>query len=180
MTTIKIGFSKPKKWKPFAALIMAGYGIPYDHVYLELYSVKYDRKMIYQASGARVNFMGYELFHEENDVIAQYTVELEDAQYAKLMQFAIDNSGRPYGVKQAVGMAIVRIAEILGRKIKNPFADGSNTFVCSELGAFVLQTFDNIKFSDDQDDITPQTLWNYFQSVPSDAPVDQLPTQPVQ
>ena len=172
MSTIKIGFSKPKKCKPFAWLIMFGYGIPYDHVYLELYSKKYDRKMIYQASGSKVNFMGYELFHEENVVLAEYTVEISDDKYIALMQFAIDNSGRPYGIKQCFGMAIVRIAEIMGKNIKNPFRDGSNTFVCSEMGAYVLENFAGVTLPRDMDDITPLDLWNYFQSLPNTAASD--------
>lgn len=180
MATIKIGFSKPKKWKPFAWLIMTGYGIPYDHVFIELYSPKYDRKMIYQASGAKVNFMGDELFYGDNVSLAEYTVTIPDDQYVKMMQFAIDNSGRPYGIKQCLGMAIVRIAEILGRNIKNPFRDGSKTFVCSEMGAYILENFAGVTLNKDIDDITPQDLWNYFQSIPSDAPAAQLPKPPVQ
>lgn len=178
MNTIKIGFSKPKKWKPFAWLIMTGYGIPYDHVYLELYATKYDRKMIYQASGSKVNFMGRDLFHEENVVLAEYSVEIPNDKYIALMQFAIDNSGRPYGIKQAFGMAIVRIAEILGKSIKNPFRDATATFVCSEMGAYILENFANIQFERDVDDITPKDLWNYFQSIPSDAQAAPLHTLP--
>lgn len=164
---IKIGFSKPKKWKAFAWLIMAGYGISYSHVFLELNAVKYERKLIYQASGGKVNFMGEDLFHEDNVVVKEYIIEIPDEKYIAMMQFAIDNSGRHYGIKQAFGMAIVRLAEIFGVKITNPFRDGVNTFVCSELGAYVLENFAGIKINRDQDDITPLDLWNYFQSLPA-------------
>lgn len=178
MNTIKIGFSKPKKWKPFAWLIMAGYGISYDHVFIELYSTKYDRKMIYQASGSKVNFMGYDLFHEGNVVVVEYEVSLQDENYKKMMQFAIDNSGRPYGIKQAFGMAIVRLAEVLGRTIRNPFKDEGKTFVCSEMGAYILENYAHVIISKEIDDITPKDLWSYFQSIPNGAQAAQLPIQP--
>lgn len=162
MEEIKIGFSKPKKWKPFAWLIMIGYGIPYDHVYVKFHSDKYDRDLIYQASKTLVNFMGTEIFKEENFIIDEFSISISDEQKIKMMKFAIDNSGKPYGIKQAFGMAIVRIAEMFGKYIKNPFKDEGKTYVCSELAAYILEEFAGKSIPKDIDDITPKDLYEYL------------------
>ena len=165
MAKIYIGLSKPKKWKAFAQLIMLGYGIPYSHVYIKFRSTKYDRDMIYQASHSMVNFIGSTMFFEENIAIEEFEVELSDEKFNEMICFAIDNAGKPYGVKQALGMAIVRIAEVFGKYIENPFRDGGNTYVCSELGAYVLENFAGGVIPKDIDDITPKDLYDYLTKI---------------
>lgn len=161
MQSIVVGFSRPKKWRPFAWLIMKGYGIPYDHVYVKFHSGTYGRDIIYQASGSMVNFMGNTIFLSNNIGMNEFQVSISDDKYVGLMQFCIDNAGKPYGVKQAFGMAIVRIAEIFGRYIKNPFKD-DGTYVCSKLGAYILENFAGAIIPRDIEDITPLDLYNYL------------------
>jgi hypothetical protein len=165
MNKIYIGFSKPKKWKIFAKLIMLGYGIPYDHVYVRFNSDRYDRDLIYQASKSMVNFMGVGVFSEENIIVDEFEVEISDEKLTAMIQFAIDNAGKAYGVKQAFGMAIVRVAEIFGKYIENPFKDGGKTYVCSELGAYVLEHFAGSVIPKDIDDITPKDLYEYLMKI---------------
>jgi hypothetical protein len=163
-TTDKIifGFSKPKKFKPFALLIMLGYGIPYSHVYIKFHSDKYNRDLIYQASHSMVNFMGTEIFYRDNIVIEEFEIEISDNKKSEMITFAIDNVGKAYGVKQAFGMAIVRISELIGIKISNPFSDGNQTYVCSELGAYILEHFSGRDIPEKLDDVTPKDLYSYF------------------
>lgn len=163
MRTLSIGFSKPKKWKPFAWLIMKGYGAPYDHVYVRIHSDLYKRDLIYQASKMMVNFMGIDVFQSENEIIKEFPVSISDDQYVKMMQFAIDNAGKPYGTLEAVGLAVVRLAQLVGIKIKNPLGDGGKTYVCSELAGFILEQYANaIELPKDQDDLDPLTVYNYL------------------
>lgn len=165
MITVKIGFSRPKSWKPFAALIMFAYDIPYDHVYIKFHSNSFDRDVIYQASSIMVNFMSPVIFEQNNLVIKEFSLEISDPNYKSMIQFAIDNAGKPYGIKQCFGLAIVRIYELLGKRIKNPFADGGATYVCCELGEYIIEEFDNIKLPFDQDTVNPKEFYDFMEQI---------------
>lgn len=162
MNKVRIGFSKPKKWKPFAWLIMKAYGIPYDHVYVRVHSDKYNRDLIYQASKMMVNFMGLDVFLADNEVVKEFEVDMSPEAITAMMQFAIDNAGKPYGTVEAVGLGIVRVAELLGFTIKNPLGDGGTTYVCSELAGFILKEFAGAQLSPDQDNWTPGYVYNFL------------------
>lgn len=162
MKTLIVGFSKPKTWKPFAWLIMTGYSIPYDHVYIKVKSDSMNRNLLYQASQLAVNFMAEEIFLTSNDVVQEFEVSIAPENYLKLLQFAIDNSGKPYGIKEAFGLALVRICEVFGRKIQNPFNDGGATYVCSELVGYILKEYAGAQISESVDDITPKDLFAYM------------------
>lgn len=165
MGRIIVGFSRPKKWKPFAWLIMKAYGIDYDHVYVKFRSEKFDRNIIYQASSTMVNFMSDEIFEEENLIVDEFEVEITDENLVGMIQFAMDNAGRPYGVKEALGLGIVRIAELLGKTIKNPFKDGGSTYVCSALGAYILKHYTALNIPVDPEDVSPPMLRAYLMSI---------------
>lgn len=155
---IIVGFSRPKKWKPFAWLIMKGYGIDYDHVYVKFHSTTYDRDVIYQASGLMVNFMSNKRFDNENLTVAEYEIEISDEANIAIIQFAMDNAGVPYGILEAVGLMWVRAMELINKHVSNPFADGGTTYVCCELVGYILQEHLGIKIGVLQDDITPKYL----------------------
>lgn len=161
MTNVIIGFSKPKKWKIFAALIMWFYDVPYDHVYVKFYSKRYDRDLIYQASKMMVNFMSPSVFEEENVVIQEFTLPISAKSKKKAMQFAIDNAGKPYGILECLGLAWIKICANFGHKVKNPFGDGRTTYVCSELGAFILRDCD-LKLPDDPENLSPKDLYDFL------------------
>lgn len=165
METIVVGFSKPKKWKIFAWVIMKAYSIPYDHVYVKIHSDKYQRDLIYQASKLAVNFMGTEIFLKDNIVMDEFTVQITDENKTGLMQFAIDNVGKGYGVMEALGMGIVRVAELVGLKINNPFGDGGQTYVCSELAGYILEQYAGSSIPKNLDDITPLDVYKYLSSL---------------
>lgn len=152
---------------------MKGYGIPYSHVYIKIWSVKYNRYLIYQASHTMVNFMGTEIFTRENEIVKEFEVELKAEGKAALMQFAIDNAGVPYGVKDALGMAIKRIAEIFGFKIKNPFGDGEQSYVCCELAGYILDRFSKEKFNFEVEEISPKDVYEMLSSVAAQLPRQQ-------
>lgn len=165
MATLTVGFSKPKKFKPFAWLIMKGYGIPYSHVYIKFWSDKFQRHLIYQASGTIVNFMGELLFTEANEVVKEFDIEVLDDNKTGMIQFAIDSAGKHYGMKNALGLAIVRLFDIFGKKIKNPLADGDKTYVCCELVSQILKEYTHLDPDLDHDNVTPKELYEFMSSL---------------
>lgn len=160
MENFTIGFSRPKKWKPFAWLIMTAYKIPYSHVYIKFYSLKYNRWLIYQASGSMVNFMNIELFMDHADIVHEVKLDLPEQSRAKIIQFVIDYCGKPYGIKECLGFAIVKIASWFGKEITNPLSDNDNTLVCSELASLILKNCLNISLPKDPDDMSPKDVYD--------------------
>ena len=163
MNKIIIGFSKPKKFKPFAAAIMLGYGTPYDHVYIKFNSSFFSRELIYQASKTLVNFMGLDIFNKENLIVREYPISISDHQMKDLIQFCIDNVGKPYSMKEALGLGLVRLCELFGKKIKNPFRGSNETYVCSVLASYVLQAFTDNKLEKDFQDMSPKDVWDFLE-----------------
>lgn len=162
MEKLIIGFSRPKKWKPFAWLIMKGYGTNYDHVYVKFHSDYYDRDIIYQASSVMINFMGTKVFENDNIIVKEFSVDMTSDTKRDLMKFAIDNAGKPYSMKEVLGLAIVRIAELLGKKIENPFKTGTDEYVCSVLGAYILENFGGTDVPGDFENVTPKMLYEFL------------------
>jgi len=167
MDKIIIGFSRPTKWKPFAWAIMKICNTPYDHVYIRLYSETYERNIIYQASKMIINFMGTEVFGSENIIIKEFEVLISDENKKALMQFAIDNAGKPYSWKEIVGLAWVKLCGFFGRKTENPFKEGTKEYVCSILACYILENFANEDVPGDFQNADPKTLFDYLSKLPS-------------
>lgn len=159
MTSVRIGFSRPKEWHVLSALIMAVERTDYSHVYVRWHSDKYGRDLIYQASGLKVNFVGLDLFMSMNTIVDEFDFDVSDETYVKMVQFCIDNAGKPYGGKQLVGMGIKKLG------FENPFRDGKQTYVCSELGAYIVREFISEGIGTDLDDIDPLALHEYLSSL---------------
>lgn len=154
-----VGFSRPRKWKILSWLIMTSFNSPFSHVYIKLYASKYDRWLIYQASSTMVNFMNLTTFKEEAQVVHETQIEVSQETNSKILQFAIDNCGKPYGVKEIFGLAWVRINYWLGREIKNPLADQDRSLVCSELASLIIRNCLGVQLPKDPDDMTPVDVY---------------------
>lgn len=166
MATIKIGFSRPKTWKPFAELIMFGYGITYDHAYVRYHSDFYNRDVIYQASSTMVNFMSPDIFEANNNIVQEFSFDITDDEHIAMVGFCMDNAGKPYGIKECFGLAWVRINKLLFKKnIKNPFADGGTTYVCCEMAATIVEKFKSIQVPFDLDSLDPKEFMEFMQQV---------------
>lgn len=164
MEKITIGFSRPKTWKPFAWLIMAGYDIPYDHVYVKFYSDSYARDIIYQASSTMVNFMSPTIFYGNNISVKEFEFDITPEKKIEMIQFCIDNAGVPYGKLQVLGLIWVRLNDLVGKKILNPFRDGRASEVCDEIAAFILK-FVDINVDVDLDTLNPKELYEILERV---------------
>lgn len=158
MFTIIIGFSRPKKWHLLSTLIMKVEKTDYSHAYIRIHSEKYDRDLIYQASGLAVNFMNIEMFNNHNNVIHEFEIEVSDETYLDIMRFAIDNVGIPYGSKELIGFGLIKLAALFNKKISNPFSNGTKTSVCSELVARILNDFVKLD-TGNPDDVDPAVLY---------------------
>lgn len=165
MSSIYVGFSRPKTWKPFAALIMWAYAIPYDHVYIRWHSDFLERDVIYQASSTMVNFMSPVIFESNNVIVKEFELAISDENRKAMIQFAMDNAGKPYGIKQCVGLGIVRLCELFGKNIKNPFADGTNSYVCCELGEYIIEEFNNVAVPYNPDTLNPKQFYDFMEQL---------------
>lgn len=155
-----IGFGKPKKTTFTSWLIMTGYQIPFDHVYIRFES-SYNRELIFQASGSVVNIVG-EQFYVEYEPVYEFEIMMSDKNMLAMTQFAIDNVGKSYGFMLAIGLGIVRVMQLMGININNPFGGNLNTFVCSELAAYVLEEYYGAEIRENLYNITPKDLYQYM------------------
>jgi hypothetical protein len=150
---IMVGFSKPKGgFEPFSWAIIAATKSPFSHAYIKYYDSYAAKWVIYQASGTKVNFMGETMFNSKEDTKAEFIIPISIETKKKVVQYAIDNVGLPYGILKIFGFAWVIICRSFGKKVKNPFSNNNATMVCSELVSCIL---DEVVL--DSDDIDPET-----------------------
>jgi hypothetical protein len=162
MHKIIIGFSRPNKWKLFSWLIRTSYNTDYSHVFIRLHSDTYDRDLVYQASGTTVNFMGMSVFKSHNIILDEFEIDIDEEQKKAMIQFAIDNAGKPYGIKDVIGLGLVRLAELAGKSIKNPFRDSKSTYVCSELVSYIIKDYSELDLPKHPSDMTPKDLYDFM------------------
>lgn len=165
MDKITVGFSRPKTFKLFAWVIMKTYNIPYDHVYVKFHSESYDRDIIYQASNLMVNFMSPVVFESANVIVDEFEIDILEENKLKMIQFAIDNAGKPYGFMEAVGLGLVRLCELFGKKIKNPFGGGTQNYVCSVIAGYILEQYAGAQIPGDFENVSPPIMYNYLMSL---------------
>lgn len=132
------GFSHPKAWNPISSLIRAAEHTPFSHAYVRYYDELANRNVVYQASHSALNYIGYDRFKQIEVIIEEYRLDVDDDQFEKMLAYCVDTAGAKYGRVQFAGMALVRLAAFMGWTIKNPFRDGAQTQVCSELAANIL------------------------------------------
>jgi hypothetical protein len=164
-STITFGFSRPSKlWPPplFAWLIMLFDWSKFSHAYIRFHSDSYDRDLVYQASGLRVNFMGWKLFKSQEVIVKEFDIEVTPETKQAVIQFAIDRVGTPYALWAAIiGIPAVKIAAMFGYKIKNPVSQMGD--FCSELAALVMKDYLNAQLTDDDvKRMTPTDVCNYL------------------
>lgn len=163
---IIFGLSRPKTWKPYAALIMWWDGIPFDHAYTKFISNSWDTSFIYQASGSRTNFMSQQWFDKHNDSIEEYELECDTETFNRIGEICVKREGIPYGIKQTFGKAIVCIVYLISKKkIKNPLADpGAQD--CIEEQAEILRDGCGVDVPLDMSSITVKPYRDWLASIP--------------
>lgn len=167
---IVFGFSRPKyNWPPplFAWAIMAFESLTslkmvnYSHAYVRFYSNEWDREIVYQASGSKVNFISWDRFQKIEVIVHEFEIPVSDETMKKTAQFCVDSLGSGYALIGAFGMVLVRMARLFGSKIRNPITQGG--YWCSEAAATILKDRLGAKISqDDIRDMLPTDVCNYL------------------
>ena len=168
MDKIIVGFSRPAKWfVPFSWLIRLVDGTPYSHVYIRFYSDAYERWLVYQASGTRVNFIEWSRFEGQEIILDEFVIPVSTETKTDVIRFAIDNVGAPYGVLEVFGLAWVRFMMVFGKRVRNPFKDGESSFVCCELVSLILNEYDSQWRKLDTEGIFPSDVYKNLSSIRS-------------
>ena len=157
MKTIKVGFSRPKSWfVPFSWLIRLFLWTPYSHVYVKYHSDSLDRDIIYQASGLKVNFVGNTLFQTEELVVKEFSLNIPDDFYNKMLQESVDEAGVPYSMMQifnTLGYLLFK-TEFFKNKIAG--------YDCSRLVAQILEIDPQYNLPP-LSIVTPKDVYNYLE-----------------
>lgn len=157
---ITIGFSKPKnhKFPIFSWLIRLCERTSYSHVYVKWHSRGADTNVLYEASGSNVKFLGEKVYNDRVQPIHEYEVEIDKETYRRLLKFCMENAGIDYGLKQAFGIALVKIFKLK----KNPFSDQRKSQVCSELVGHILEDVLGKDLDIDLDIVGPRAIKEYL------------------
>jgi hypothetical protein len=137
MRKLIIGFSKSTKFIPlFSWGIRIVEKTDYSHCYTQFENRRHpELPLIYQASHDMMNFMSRPIFLDTNKVVEEFVIEVSDEAYDNLMYKAIQLVGKPYGVKQVVGIVLAKLLKLE----KNPFQTNKDTYICSEWCGIVLK-----------------------------------------
>ena len=165
MENIYIGLSTRKGFALGSELIKWGEGTRFSHVYVRRKSKRVG-EYVYQATfSSGVNFMGIDIFLTKNKIIEEYEFEVSNDHMIKIIRFFIKNAGRDYSFKQIGILSKIMLLEKLGIKCNfSKMVDGKEKFICSELGAIILEDFKSgQQLPSDLDLITPNKLKPYLQ-----------------
>lgn len=158
MKTIIIGFSHPAKFSLHAWLIEKIDGAPFDHAYLRFHSDNLDRDIIYQSNWRGVQFIGAILWSQTTTPVQEFSLQVPDDRYNKMMQFCVDNAGINYGYLGVLGQGIRNLAAKIGWNINNPFNQSQSTEFCSQIVTNCLNVADPSQFNLNADNISPKNL----------------------
>lgn len=163
--SIIIGFSRPSKlWPPplFAWLIMLFDWSNFSHAYIRFHLSEYNRDVVFQASGTRVNFISWDIFKGMEVIVREFEIPLTPETMKSVVQYALTEVGTPYALFEAIiGIPLVKLASLFGRKIKNPINQKGD--FCSELAAIILTDYSEVPFTaDEARSMTPTDVYNYL------------------
>lgn len=163
MKPIIFGFSRPRKWKPLAAAIMAIDKTNYDHGYTKFHKKGWDCDFIYQSSGVRTNFMGGVLFENLNVIVEEYTMMVPDDVEAAVGNLCVTREGNPYPIKTIIGIGLVKALSFVNAK--NPWP--SKYKDCIGEQAAILSLGLKIPCPLDFNKVTPKEFRNWLITLPN-------------
>lgn len=157
MKKLKVGFSRPKKWKCFSAAIMWWQKTPFSHTFIR-FNTRYG-DLVYHASKTMVHFVSGKEFDIHNDIIFIKEYELTEEKYHQIIQFAVDNAGKPYSLVQICKIFWYELLEKMSININKPTINGNQAYICSELVAEALHyDIDNLDY------VTPLDIYEYIKN----------------
>lgn len=131
MRKVIVGFSSHPG--VFSTLIKFVTNSKVSHTYIRIPIPEYNESMIFQASGLVVNYTNYKVFLEKSKVIEEYEIEVSDDVFALGEMLRVMEMGKPYSMKEVFGLLWVLAMRGLSVRVKNPFRDGSHSYICVEL-----------------------------------------------
>lgn len=166
MRTIDIYFTRSsKKIAFFSWLIRVLWQTEYSHTAIGFHSNKYDKDLIYHASGVGLNFSSMSVFNSQHTLVYKKTLEVSDVVYDSIISKAIDLSGTKYGILQSLGVGLAYVKVRLGIGKSNPFKDGRSKWICSEWVAEVLSMI-YPDYNPNLETISPKDVYEYVISLP--------------
>jgi len=129
MYQLKIQFTTPARGlKPVSWLIRRILGTKYSHVLARWKGAQGKVDIVWEAAGDGIRFLGPVAHVGKYNVIKEYIVELNKAEYARLIEYTHRYAHVGYGTLQLLGMLFARIF----RMKRNPLSSGEASQVCSE------------------------------------------------
>jgi hypothetical protein len=131
MRQIDIVFTKSRKKIPIlGTLIRLWMCKPYSHVARRLIVPGFEHASYFQANEGKVNYEYAPHFLRENQIVKEYSFEVENKVYSEIARNCWTAKGENYGYMQNLGIFLVNLAAMIGLKIKTPWKKGRN---CSEI-----------------------------------------------
>lgn len=166
MRKIVIGASKPKVWKPLAAVIMWWEETPASHAYAYI-ERSTGKKMVYHAVGAGTNFMGYTQFLSINTAVYEKEIEVSEEIFNTLIDTMIDRLWCKYSFKHLIGLFYKRAIQYIFKKIiKNPFADKDRSSVCVETICTLVDLAKLREIAEDPEDMGMYEFLTMLKAIP--------------
>lgn len=142
-----------------------------SHVQLWWESEYWDEKLVYEASGTHVKYVGQE-FVDQNDpwvIVYEFRVLLSPEARWKTLKWCQRHANIKYAITEVLGFVPVRIAYLFGKRIKNPWGDGTETQFCSEMIGFLMRDIwgredgiGDFSIQEDLDVAGPKLIFQYF------------------
>lgn len=155
-------FTRPKgPWAIGARLIMKVLGSTWSHAAIELVDPATKLPLIFQATGAAVNFYYLDKFLEHNEFVHKFEVQVTPLEYIDLWGYSLQRLGSDYSYKELLNIFTQRVF-----RIKSWFKDDEKSYICSELVARVLRKLGQ-SMPEDLDSMDPKTLFDILNSANS-------------
>lgn len=143
---IQVIATRPKSPLAFIGrLICFLEGVGYSHVSFFFEDTHLQRLIGYETAFGGADFISPHKFNKKNKTVKSWTIEVTEAELLDLYRYLWDIEGTRYGKAQIFGLLIKRVARMFGKKIRNPFSDGSTTQVCLETIGRSLEKISKIK-----------------------------------
>lgn len=119
----------------------------------------YGEYMAFHASGLSVGYVNLREFAEHGSKL-MYSVDipLDEMKEGRIKKRCARLCGKNYGWATLFGYGLVLLAKSIGIRIKNPWADGKHTYICTELIGELLGIAD-------AENMTPDELMNKIRSI---------------
>jgi hypothetical protein len=167
MKQITIGFSRAcTNFPVFSWLIMAVQRTPYSHVYLKYQDEFLGQPMYFQASHTLVNSMSEPVFLAQETVVQEFTFTISDEMFQATLKNAANQAGKPYGILEILGLAIMELAMAINVRVQNPVADAGSTWICDQLIAYLLSMCMDVKLPMPLNDMTPKDVFALVSTLP--------------